>query len=307
MARSQLKRSKRQTHRNLSKLCLPNKLSPFLEQPAAADPHVSPPPSALATTAQLVLLPISHHAHILTLEPVARTPSKLTSILIDTYKISTSELGHLTIVSGNAKSPSDVTNILFHPSHPDRLVDTIFFGVGAYVIPQFSLLRPLVLPPADQTITEDCMRALFDAIDSLSPTLAKPFLVVVSATAGRDVWHSVPWPWMFAPLYKWLLCFPQADKLAMESLVYSDDGNHIQDYVVIRPAILTDGERGIEKVRHGWVWATETDERRKKEVETLGPAVGWCVGRRDVGRWVFEKVVKVGGRELEGKSVSLCY
>jgi hypothetical protein len=267
------------------------------------DLHVSPPPSVLATNAQLVLLPMPHHAHLLTQNPVARTPSKLASILTDTYNISASDLSHLTIVPGNAKSPSDIANILTHPSHPNRLVDIVFFGVGAYVVPQLSLLRPLVLPPADKTITEDCMRALFSAIDSLVTTSAKPFLVIMSATAGKDVWHSLPWPWMSAPLYKWLLSSPQDDKLAMESIVHSDHGNHIQGYVIIRPAILTDGESEIEKVRYGWVWATETDER----AEAPGPAVGWCVGRRDVGRWVYEKVVRVGGSGWEGKNVSLCY
>jgi hypothetical protein len=54
----------------------------------------------------------------------------------------------------------------------------------------------------------------------------------------------------------------------------------------------------------GWVWATEMGLAK---VEAPGPAVGWCVGRRDVGRWVFENVVKGGGEGFEGKSVSLCY
>jgi hypothetical protein len=210
--------------------------------------------------------------------------------------------------SGDAKDPDNIANILIHPANPDRLVDIIFFGVGAYVVPQLSLTQPLVLPAADANITQDCMRALFSAIENMPATTAtvKPLLVVISATAGKDVWSSVPWAWICAPLYTWLLRAPQVDKLAMEGIVMGDEGRHVRDYVVIRPAILTDGaECGVEKVRAGWTWAMEADMGVERE-EAPGPVVGWAIGRKDVGKWVYEKVVRTGGKGFEEKCVSLC-
>jgi hypothetical protein len=242
-------------------------------------------------------------------EPVVRTPSKLHFVLTNDHQISASNLDRLVISAGDAKNPEDVAKALIHPAHPGRLVDIIFFGVGAYVVPQFSLTQPLVLPAADANITQDCMRALFSAIDNMPATTAtvKPLLIIISATAGKDVWSSVPWPWICAPLYTWLLRAPQMDKLAMEEIVMGDEGRHVRDYVVIRPAILTNGaERGVEKVRAGWTWTMEANMGVERE-EAPGLAVGWAIGRRDVGRWVYEKVVRTDGEALEEKCVSLCY
>lgn len=109
-----------------------------------------------------------------------------------------------------------------------------------------------------------------------------------------------------APLYSWLLGGPQDDKLAMEELVYADDGRHVRDFVVVRPAILTDGvERGVSKVRVGWEYGIK-DGKNEAEMAPE-PAVGWSIGRKDLGLWLFEMVVKRNGGGLEGKCVSLCY
>jgi hypothetical protein len=265
-------------------------------------------------TAQLVrafLKPPSHiHTYVTT---VVRSPTKLETILTNNHDIPQGTITNLLTISvGDAKNPEDVANALVHPAQPTRLVDMIVFAVGAYIKPQLSLLRPFVLPPADVSVTQDCMRALFSAIDSLlakRPKIAatKPLIVVVTATASKDVWGSVPWPWLCAPLYKWLLRSPEEDKRNMEDIVRSDGGGHVRSYVLMRPAILTDGvERGVVKVRVGWLWDTQGEMGVERE-KAPGPAVGWSIGRRDVGRWMFEKVVACGGNGWEGKSVSLCY
>ena len=84
------------------------------------------------------------------------------------------------------------------------------------------------------------MAALFAPIDHLSRELSirttvggqKPLLVADSSTASANVRLSVPWPWLLAPLYSWLLAAPYADKLKMEKLVYADKGAHLRDVVI---------------------------------------------------------------------------
>lgn len=59
-------------------------------------------------------------------------------------------------------------------------------------------------------------------------------------------------------------------------------------YVIVRPSLLTNGKAlGEKKIRTG------TEER---------PAVGYTISREDVGRWVFENLVRGGaGAGGEGK------
>jgi hypothetical protein len=89
----------------------------------------------------------------------------------------------------------------------------------------------------------------------------------------------------------------------MEELVFKDKGRHVRDFVVMRPLILTDGKaRGDSGLRVGWEWGVDGGEERGEE---KGPEIGYYVGRRDVGRWTFEKVICEGG--WEGKCVYLTY
>lgn len=212
----------------------------------------------------------------------------------------------MTIHQGDAKDPLDVSGALISPTDGKHLVDTIYTSIGAYPKFQFSLLQPL--PLADPTICESGMSALFSAVDQLGTqgiekTQAgqKPLLIAVSSTASDRLRHSLKWP--VVPLYYWLLSGPHADKQNMEKLILGDRGVHVRDFVIIRPAFLTDGaERGIESVRVGWEWGVERIEGKEREP---GPAIGWTVSRKDLGGWVFKKVIVEGG--WEGRCVSLCY
>lgn len=84
------------------------------------------------------------------------------------------------------------------------------------------------------------MRAVFAAIGFLAAqhniisttSNTRPLAVIVSATASKDVWGSVPWPWIFAPLYKWLLGAPHDEKMRMEEVVYRDAGQHLRGFII---------------------------------------------------------------------------
>ena len=165
---------------------------------------------------------------------------------------------------------------------------------------------PLIL--TDPTICEDGMAAMFAAIDQLADRGVKvgqkgekPLLIAISSTGSDNLWDSVPW--VYIPFYAWLLHSPHVDKLNMEKLVKADDGRHIRSFVIVRPSILTDGaERGIEKIRTGWVWGGGDKAGREKET---GYAIGYTVGKKDLGMWVYKKIIVDGG--WEGRCVSLCY
>jgi hypothetical protein len=137
---------------------------------------------------------------------------------------------------------------------------------------------------------------------TLTQTGEEPRIVVISATASADLWRSLSWPWIMAPLYAWVFSGPQTDNLNMEKLVRSDEGSPIRSFVIIRPAFLTDeAERGVESVRMRWEWYVDEPERKEKG---SSPAKGWTLSRKDLGAWVFCKAVVEGG--WERRFVRLC-
>lgn len=141
------------------------------------------------------------------------------------------------------------------------------------------------------------MKAVLSALQQTPEQ--KPLLCVISST-GLKTEGQRDLPVAMIPLYK-LLAVPHKDKKKMEEAVAAAEvlGGH----VIVRPALLTDGaETGA--VRAGY-------EGRAKNGgaygDVQGEAVGCTVSRKDVGRWVFEEVVRGQGGEWRGRGVSLAY
>ncbi|OAL04667.1 hypothetical protein IQ06DRAFT_333006 [Phaeosphaeriaceae sp. SRC1lsM3a] len=247
---------------------------------------------------------------------LVRSPLKLRQILLTEHSVCAETIDeYLIIHQGDARNYEDVSKALISPASPTHLVSTIWTSLGVNPVIQLSLRTPLPLPAHSASITEDAMRAVFAAIGFLAAqhniisttSNTRPLAVIVSATASKDVWGSVPWPWIFAPLYKWLLGAPHDEKMRMEEVVYRDAGQHLRGFIILRPAILTDGpERGTDSVRVGWLWGRKSETGIEAE-EEAGPAIGWSVGRKDLGLWAYENALKGGGDEWVGKCVSLCY
>ncbi|KAF2731524.1 hypothetical protein EJ04DRAFT_610438 [Polyplosphaeria fusca] len=236
---------------------------------------------------------------------LVRTPTKLVEMLTSQHSIPSSTLDSLlTITQGDSKDPAAVSLALVSPTHKDRLVDHIVSGLGGEPRFQLNPLRPLTL--TDPTICADSMHALWSALGVLrrqdierTADGRKPLLTCVSSTGvsrrQRDVPLSMLW------FYKWFLPIMHADKRKMEEMAVAAQGEEVRDFVVVRPSHLEDYEaRGLEKVRVGWEWGEEG------KGEGQGPAIGFTVGRRDVGEWIFRRVVKEEGA-WEGKCVSLTY
>jgi hypothetical protein len=238
--------------------------------------------------------------------PVARTPAKLRNNLVEQHSIPASTLDSLlTIYGGDAKDVSAVSKTLISPVNRSALVDTIYTGIGSTPVLQASLMTPVTL--VDPTICQAAMQVLFAAISSLQ-TLGvsatadgkKPLLIFISSTGITKKKRDVPLP--LVPLYYWTLKIPHDDKAKTEALALNDRGRHVRDCVIVRPTLLTDAVMGIESVRAGWEWGALDIEGKE---EGPGPALGWSVGRRDVGEWVFRKCIVEGG--WEGRCVSLTY
>jgi hypothetical protein len=235
---------------------------------------------------------------------VARTPSKLTKMLLDDHAIPQSVLdAHLTVVAGSATDISAVKALLAHSPA------TIISGVGSAGKLQANPLRPVRL---DQpTVCADTIAAIAAALRELAAAAGQvptqPYLVAISSTGisgTKDV------PLALRPLYRWALAVPHVDKRAMEAAVVDaarsagPDAPVVAGFVLVRPTLLLDGKpKGLAGVRVGWE-RHPGDEARKGEAGP-GPAVGYAITRADVGGWIFEELIKGNVEEWDGRCVSL--
>ena len=200
---------------------------------------------------------------------------------------------HLTIVQGNAKDVSDVKRAL---QLNGQVVDAVVSGIGGTPVLQWSFFQPVTL--TDPTICQDAGATILAALQELK-SAKKPILINVSTTGIQPSGMPRDVPIVFVPLYHWFLQVPHEDKRVLEQKlaehVRLPEGERgIRAYMNVKPSLLMDGEgKGLEAVREG------VDER---------PAVGYMVQRKDVGLWMFERLVKNGVKdEWTNKSVSITY
>lgn len=226
---------------------------------------------------------------------LARTPSKLTASMKAKGVSADSLDNHLTIIEGNVKDVEAVKRTLQLPGD-SAVVDKIVSGVGGTPQLQWSLLQPVTLD--DPTICQSAGRTILKALQELRPA-KKPILANVSTTgipapgAPRDV------PLLLVPLYHWALQVPHADKRVLEQVLREhlelpESEQALSGYVNVKPSLLMDGDGvGVQAVREG------IDEK---------PAVGYTIQRIDVGRWMFEKLVKKDVTDQwRNKSVTITY
>lgn len=227
---------------------------------------------------------------------LARTPSKLTASQ-KAKGVSTQALdSHLTIIEGNVKDVAAVKRTL---SSNGRIVDTIVSGIGGTPALQWSLWQPVTL--TDTTICQDAGAAILQAATEIareSKATTKPAFINVSTTgipapgAPRDV------PLLFIPFYRWALHVPHVDKEVLERKLREyvqlpENERGLSAYVNVKPSLLMDGAgKGLQTIRSG------VDEK---------PAVGYTIQRKDVGEFMFEKLVKGVPAEWRNKSVSITY
>lgn len=226
---------------------------------------------------------------------LARTPAKLRDSLKQKGVSPSAVDDNLTITEGDIRDAAAVKRTL---EHNHQTVDLIVSGIGSLPTLQWSLLRPVVLKQPN--LCTDAGRAILEASHQLSKQSEKrPYIINVSTTGipvpgcPRDV------PLLFAPLYHWLLIAPHEDKLVQQQelaahMALPEADRSLGGFTNVKASLLMDGEgHGMKSVREG------PEEQ---------PAVGYTIQRADVGRWIFEKLVKGDARETyKNKSVCITY
>ncbi|KAL6719807.1 hypothetical protein ACLMJK_001728 [Lecanora helva] len=212
---------------------------------------------------------------------LARTPSKLKSMLAERGVSDASVQQHLTISQGDVLNVESCKGPL---SLNGRPADIVISGIGIVNMKEaFSAI----------TLCGDAVTNILEALKQLKPA-KKPLFVVVSTTGitsgPRDV------PLLFVPLYKLLLANPHRDKERMEKALVDNAQSSesvVGGSVIMRASLLLNGPaHGGSKVRVGTEQA---------------PAVGYTINREDVGLWMFENLVRGDGHRFAGQKVSVTY
>ncbi|KAL2866888.1 uncharacterized protein BJX67DRAFT_354280 [Aspergillus lucknowensis] len=230
---------------------------------------------------------------------LARTPKKLTDLLISRGIPQSTISTHLTIIEGSTTDVNAVTRTLFPENLPQP--DMIISGVGG--APDFS--NPISPKFIGKTVCQDTVRNILSALREATRTAEKagegkkkPVLVCISSTGltkERDI------PLAMVPLYNWGLKVPHADKRVMEGIVFEEiarpEGERvIRDYVLVRPSFLTNGASQPGKVRI----LKGKGEGQNTAVGIACPFVGYTICRDDVGGFMYGLVKELDG-EIDGK------
>ncbi|KAK3360459.1 hypothetical protein B0T25DRAFT_565347 [Lasiosphaeria hispida] len=206
---------------------------------------------------------------------LCRTPSSLLS------KLTPAEQAAVHISQGNAHDAAALRAALSDPSVPPHtLVDYVISGIGNPVTKE-GVLHP------DVDVCRKGMEVLLEVVAGLRGEgfTGRVRVLGISSTGVSDFGRDIPIAMI--PLYKVMLHVPHKDKKGMEDLLVASG----EEWTVVRPSWLTNGEGGVTDVRAGM------EDPERKEVVTK--AVGYTISREDVGKWIFENVVE----EVDGKWV----
>ncbi|OAQ73508.1 NAD(P)-binding domain-containing protein [Pochonia chlamydosporia 170] len=211
---------------------------------------------------------------------LCRTPSKMEALFPE-------KPANLILKQGNAHDAIAVGEVLLNPSNPTTMVDAVNFSIGGNVHANLTM--------DDPDVCKKGIAALLSALDTLrkNGVSGKPLIAVVSTTGisehGRDV------PLLFVPLYHVGLKAPHADKKVAEQNLYKSS----ERFVLVRPSLLQDGEKADRKIR--------VHVESEKGVEQK--EVGYFISREDVGRWMFENLLREADKvnQYERKAVGLTW
>ncbi|KAL0565410.1 hypothetical protein V5O48_016612 [Marasmius crinis-equi] len=207
--------------------------------------------------------------------------------------------GKVFLVKGDALVRSDVENG-WKEAGKRGPVDLILFTVGG--TPTFHAMKGYVIDPPN-LVTQ----SLLNAISTIPTSQPQPKIVVISSN-GLTKASNEALPILLRPFYAAMLAHPHKDKVGVERVIHhvagwewksKTDGEpkesilppdwttqtpglpepgSLKKILVVRPALLTDGECQADKGGKGY----------KVSEEDLG---GWTVSRRDVAHFVADAVL----------------
>ncbi|KAG7087726.1 hypothetical protein E1B28_013672 [Marasmius oreades] len=215
--------------------------------------------------------------------------------------------GKAFLVKGDALEKSDVENG-WKEAGKHGNIDVLLFTVGG--TPEMSLTKGAIIKPADLVT-----RSFMNTITTMPTSQPQPKIIAVSSTGLTKTSHaSLPLP--LKPLYAWMLALPHKDKIGLEIIIHhcagwtwnskedgeADEGilpsnwtstpglpapGTLKNVLVVRPAMLTDGECQAEKKKKGSGSGKSKPAYRVSEGE-LG---GYTVSRRDVAHFIADVVL----------------
>ncbi|ORE14035.1 hypothetical protein BCV71DRAFT_150285, partial [Rhizopus microsporus] len=141
--------------------------------------------------------------------------------------------------------------------------DIVVFSIGS----AFDMkTRSMVTPD----LCRDTMTVFLEVVDRL-PEEDRPKRLVVVSTTGLDGMSEVPY--LFRPMYRFLLHEPHMDKLELEKLVTGEKNKHIHNWILVRPSLLTDGGlKGKYRAKEG--------------------ISGYTISRKDVGHFLLHQCLE---------------
>lgn len=242
---------------------------------------------------------------------LARTPSKLTSQLLSQGLEKERLDAQLRIIQGDATDSQAVKKTILLSQSTDSFASTttvvrkIICGIGGRPSFRMKLFFIPILSLDNPRITEESTRALLTALQEIraesdlsegeGSAHTKPVLTAISSTGVTSNGHRNDVPVLLRPLYHILFAKPHADKLRMEELLQQGESKSLLKPIIIKPSLLT----GDGSIKNG------TSPAALRVGTEKDPAVGYFVSRADVGKWIFEEVVKKDGDQWIGKKVSL--
>jgi len=200
-------------------------------------------------------------------------------------------------------------------------VDVVLFTIGG--IPSFHPLKGFVINPAN-LVTQ----SLLNVLTTMPTTGPQPKLIIHSSIGLTKIGHKAL-PLAIKPLYGWLLAVPHGDKLGAERLLshcagwdWTDpqklsqeclpDGwedteglpapGTLKHVLVVRPALLTDGDCKADKERKNGKDGKDKPPYRVSEQE-LG---GYMISRKDVAHFAADVILNKW-EEFENKTVNVGY
>ncbi|KFH62451.1 hypothetical protein MVEG_11660 [Podila verticillata NRRL 6337] len=229
---------------------------------------------------------------------LARTPSKLTDMLLAQGISQATIDSQLTIIKGDIASMPAIKSVLL--SDKDHtLASQIMSGVGGTPQLRWSIKRPVTIdnPEICATTTKNIVQALHE-IYAEHPSTAthKPSIVIISTTGVSDVREDVPFG--FQTMYHVALADPHKDKKVMEKIITENAAGSdavFRGAIAVRPSLLT----GDQNIKGGKGWKSLRVGQEDK------PAIGYTIHKADVGEWIFEETIKTDGQRWFGQKVTL--
>ncbi|KIY66660.1 hypothetical protein CYLTODRAFT_398392 [Cylindrobasidium torrendii FP15055 ss-10] len=224
--------------------------------------------------------------------------------------------GKAKLLKGDALVNTDVKSA-YEAASACSPVDLVLFTVGG--IPEFSLTKGFVLNPPD--LVSKCFLNVICSIPTDSPNLK---CIFISSSGLTKKSHRAAVPGLFKPLYSHFLAGPHRDKIGMERvLAYctgwsweAEDGEatdvlgtdwrertglpapgSLENVLVIRPALLTDGECVAE---------TDTKGKAPYRIALDADLKGYTISRKDVSHLVAVAATEKWN-EYKNKIVGIVY